>query len=171
MSTPIASQTLLQLLGSLPSDQNGALSLSDVFVVAIGKLDQNSQLSMRTAGGTFTGDVTVSATLTVDRLVMNQSAIAFTANPTFDYLSGKTLIDFGLLTGTITISTSSRAAGRELSIRFHADASNRTLNFPAWIWLGGVAPTTLAAGKYAILSLHCWDTTDAGTTASWAVQS
>jgi hypothetical protein len=75
------------------------------------------------------------------------------------------------LTGNLTLTTSNLASGRAKFIRLTADASTRTLTFPAgWTFLNSTAPGTLAAGKTALLFLIAFGTTDSTVVASYAVQ-
>lgn len=75
------------------------------------------------------------------------------------------------LTGVITFTTSNLAAGRSKTIRVVGDASNRALTFPAgWKFVGAEAPTELASGKTAILTLTSFGTTDANVVAAYAVE-
>lgn len=75
------------------------------------------------------------------------------------------------LTGDIAFSTSNRASAKALAVRIIADGSDRNLSFPAtWTWVGSAAPTSIAAGKTAILSVTCFGTTDADIVAAYAVE-
>jgi len=75
------------------------------------------------------------------------------------------------LTGNLTLNTSNLASGRAKQVFISADASTRTLTFPAWIWLGSVAPTSIAASKTAFLTLISTSTTDGAVYATWVVQN
>jgi hypothetical protein len=74
------------------------------------------------------------------------------------------------LTGDPTYTSSNRTAGRTVTIKVIAGGSARTLAFPAWIFVGAAAPTTLASGKVGILTVTFFDTTDAGAVAAWSAQ-
>ena len=74
------------------------------------------------------------------------------------------------LAGNITFTTSNRAAGRSVTVRLSAGGSSRTLAFPAWVFVGATAPTSLASGKTGLLTVTFFDTTDAGAVAAWAAQ-
>lgn len=74
------------------------------------------------------------------------------------------------LTGDLTFTTSNLATGRTVVIRIIADASQRTLTFPAgWKFLG-TKPANIAASKTGVLSLTFFGTTDADCVAAWGVQ-
>ena len=74
------------------------------------------------------------------------------------------------LTGDLTFTSSNRAAGRMVVIRLIADASDRTLTFPAdWKFLG-TKPASIAASKTGVLSLTFFGTADADCVAAWGVQ-
>lgn len=74
------------------------------------------------------------------------------------------------LTGDLTFTASNRAAGRTTVIRIIADASQRTLTFPAdWKFLG-TKPANIAASKTGVLSLTFFGTADSDCVAAWGVQ-
>ena len=74
------------------------------------------------------------------------------------------------LTGSITFTTSNRAAGRTVVIRLLPGASERTLTFPAdWVFVS-TKPATLAANKTAVLSLTFFGTADTDCVAAYGVQ-
>lgn len=76
------------------------------------------------------------------------------------------------LTGNVTFTTSNRAAPRTVSIRIICDATPRTYVFPAgWTFVGGAAPSGIAASKVAILTATCFGANDADIVAAYAVQS
>lgn len=72
--------------------------------------------------------------------------------------------------GTITFTTSNRAAGREVTLVIAAGGSSRTLAWPSWIAVGAALPTTLASGKTLVASVTFTDTTDAAAIATAAAQ-
>lgn len=72
--------------------------------------------------------------------------------------------------GTITFTTSNRAAGREVTLVIAAGGSSRTLAWPSWIAVGAALPTTLASGKTLVATVTFVDTTDAAAVATAAVQ-
>jgi hypothetical protein len=75
------------------------------------------------------------------------------------------------LTGVITFTTSNLAPCRSKTIRIIGDSSSRALTFPVgWTFVGAAAPTELAAGKTAILTLTSFGTTDANVVAAYAAQ-
>jgi hypothetical protein len=74
------------------------------------------------------------------------------------------------LTGDLTLTTSNLATGRTVVIRIIADASQRTLTFPAgWKFLG-TKPANIAASKTGVLSLTFFGSADADCVAAWGVQ-
>lgn len=75
------------------------------------------------------------------------------------------------LTGNLTLTTSNRGIGREVSIRLISDASSRNLTFPVgWKFLGAARPTSIAASKVAILSITFFDETDADAVCAYSVE-
>lgn len=97
-----------------------------------------------------------------------QSALTY-AGTTDVPLNSATTLTLAL-TGNVTLTTSARAAGRRIAVVIAADASIRTLTFPAWKFLGGVAPTVIAASKTGLLELFSTGTTDAAILARWTVE-
>lgn len=74
------------------------------------------------------------------------------------------------LTGNPTFTTSNLAAGRTVTVILAAGGSSRTLAFPAWIFVGAAAPTTLASGKTGVFTVTATSTTDASCVATYAAQ-
>lgn len=74
------------------------------------------------------------------------------------------------ISGTITFTTSNRAAGRTVTLKLVASGGARTLSFPSWLFVGAAAPTSLASGKAAIITVTFFDTTDAAAVAAYAAQ-
>jgi hypothetical protein len=73
------------------------------------------------------------------------------------------------LVGDATFITSTINSGRELKIKIDPGSSIRNLTFPAWRWLNAI-PATLAASKFAFLTLRAFGTTDADIIARWDVE-
>jgi hypothetical protein len=74
------------------------------------------------------------------------------------------------LTGDLTLTTSNLATGRTVVIQIIADASQRTLTFPAdWKFLG-TKPANIAASKTGVLSLTFFGSLDSDCVAAWGVQ-
>lgn len=97
-----------------------------------------------------------------------QSALTYAGTTNIDLAAA--LTQTLALTGNLTLTTSNRAAGRRVSVVITADASLRTLTFPAWKFLGAAAPADIAAGKTGLLELHSTGTTDAAVIAHWTVE-
>lgn len=74
------------------------------------------------------------------------------------------------LEGDVTFTTSNRAAARSKTVQIIADGSTRNLTFPAWTFVGAAAPSTLAAGKVAILTLTAFGTADTDIRAAFAAE-
>lgn len=121
-------------------------------------------------GGTITGDVTLSARLTVDKVSDNIAALAFSSTPSFDF-DGKSAQTLAL-TGNITPTTANKAVGRMLKIYMSADVSGPyTFTWPSWRWVTAI-PSAIAASKSAILTLECvFGTADTDIVAGYAVQA
>jgi hypothetical protein len=91
--------------------------------------------------------------------------------------AGTTDIDFNSaanirtlsLTGDVTFTTSNKAAAKSRVIRILSDGTIRNFTFPAWKFQG-TAPTTIAAGKTAMLSLLAFGTADTDILAGYTVE-
>lgn len=75
------------------------------------------------------------------------------------------------LTGDPSYSLSNRIAGRTTTARILADVATRTFTFPAGWAFVGTKPTTIVANKVGILTVTCFDTTEAGVLAAYSVQA
>lgn len=98
----------------------------------------------------------------------NPTGLAYSATTNLDFATSS--MQSVRLTGNVTFTTSNKAVGRQMVVKVAADGTARNLTFPSWVFIGAAAPTSIAAGKTGILSLTCWDSTDAGVIAAWAVQ-
>lgn len=99
-----------------------------------------------------------------NRIAATSETTTYAATTNLDLTKGLQTVT---LTGDVTFTTSNKAAGVYLTVRVVGDGSNRTLAFPAWKFVGTVAPTTLVANKVAILTLICFGTADTDIVASW----
>jgi hypothetical protein len=98
-------------------------------------------------------------------------SISYAGSVALDFSSAAKTTQTIALTGNLTITSSNLASGRAKFIRLTADASTRTLSFPAgWTFLNSTAPGSLPAGKTALLFLIAFGTTDSTVVASYAVQ-
>ncbi len=77
-----------------------------------------------------------------------------------------------LLTAThdITFTTSNLQAGRGLILKITASGGDRTLAFPAWVFVGE-EPTLLASGKTAVLSLISTAASDSAVIAAFSAEA
>lgn len=74
------------------------------------------------------------------------------------------------LTGGITFTTSNRAAGRSVTVRLVAGGSSRSLAWPSWVFVGSAAPSSLASGKTAVVTVTFFGTADTDGVAAYAAQ-
>jgi hypothetical protein len=74
------------------------------------------------------------------------------------------------LSGNTTFTASGYSQGRVISLFLTADASLRTLAFPAWVWLEG-APASIAANKRMVISLICTGSTEGSVRATYGVEA
>jgi len=91
--------------------------------------------------------------------------------------SGRLTLDFNnpglqtvLITGGTVISGTNYYPGAALTVRLFATTPSQALAWAPWTFIGTTTPTGLATSKTAILSLQCFDTTDTGVIAAYAVQ-
>jgi len=68
-----------------------------------------------------------------------------------------------------TFTTANRAIGKSKTLKITTDATLRTLDFPAWKFVGA-KPADQAASKVGILTLTCFGTADTDIVAAYAVQ-
>ena len=101
--------------------------------------------------------------------LFSESTLTYANPATIDFSSD----DFRTvtLTGDIVFQSSNLAAGKCISVRIIGDGSDRAIGFPGtWIFVGSAAPTTLAAGKTAILSATSFSNTDANVIAAYSAE-
>jgi len=123
--------------------------------------------SLRLGNFNPAGDLTLTRSLITPQLVFSQSVLTYgaTTNINFDGNAFQTLS----LTGNVTFTTSNLAVGKSVTLKILCDGTSRTFTFPAWIWTG-VAPTSIAIGKVAMLTLYSSGTTNAGVVAYYSEQ-
>ena len=114
-------------------------------------------------------DIHTAAKPTFANVYLTNSALTYGATTTIDLSAGgqRTLT----LAGDVTFATSNRAADSGVTIRILGDGSSRSLTFPGgWKFVGAAAPSSLAAGKVAILSIVCFGSNDSDVVAAYAVE-
>lgn len=99
------------------------------------------------------------------------SAITYAATTNLDLSSLNGQYRTISLTGNLTFTTSNLANGRSAVIRLVADATTRTLGFPAGWKFIGVKPTSIVASKTAVLSLSFFGTSDSDCVAAYGVEA
>lgn len=105
----------------------------------------------------------------LERVTSAPSTLATTGTVDIDF-TGSTLNTQGSLTGNVTYTGSNYLTGSSVTTRIVNGATERTLTFPtSWVFVG-TEPTTIAAGKTAILTVTSFGTTEADCVAAWAVQ-
>ena len=113
--------------------------------------------------------VLVNADAQVKRLILLQEAIIYATNVSLNFqtFGGKRLT----LAGNVTFTATGHLFGAYIIMRIVCDGTNRTLGFPAgWKFVGSAAPTTINAGKTALLQLWSFGTNDAEVVAQYAVE-
>ena len=68
-----------------------------------------------------------------------------------------------------TFTTANRAIGKSKTLKITTDGTLRTLDFPAWKFVGA-KPADQAASKIGILTLTCFGTADTDIVAAYAVE-
>ena len=115
------------------------------------------------------GNVTVAARLAAKNLALAHSPLPFAASAVIDFAGDG--FQTVTLTGDIAFTSANLAAGRTKTIRLVGDASPRALTFPAgWKFVGAAAPSVLAAGKTAVLTLTSFAADDAGVVSTYAAE-
>lgn len=98
------------------------------------------------------------------------TTLSYSATTDLNFDSGTDLRSV-TLAGNITLTTSNRGAGKNIVLRIIADASTRTLTFPAGWTFVTAKPASIAANKTATLVLICTDANDSGILAAYSVES
>lgn len=99
------------------------------------------------------------------------SVAAGVAPLTFNLL-GSTLSTV-TITGSTLVSGINYGPGRSFTARIFASGSARPLTWAPWRWVGQtgqVGPTGLQPNRVGFLSIQCFDTTDTGVVAAFAVE-
>jgi hypothetical protein len=73
------------------------------------------------------------------------------------------------LTNNATLASTNRAAGRGVTLRLIASGADRSVVFPAWVFIG-TSSTNIASGKTAILSVQFFGTNETDGVAAISVQ-
>jgi hypothetical protein len=155
--------TATKLIGSTSITNSALTSGRVVFSGTAGIQSDDADLTFATdtltATRISTGNVQVTVTATGS--VTGSNAVSF---------SGVGFLDW-TMTGNVTFTTSNLAAGKSVTLRLLASGGTRTLTFPGtWIFVGAAAPASLASGKYAVLTLTSFGTTDADVVAAYSAQ-
>lgn len=143
---------------------SGVWSLYDLTAAARTLLDDPDVSTMRATLGLQIGQDVAPAVRTVG------SGLATTGTINLDMTGLHGTIQTIALTGNPTFTTSNRAAGREVTIILSAGGGTRSLAFPGWIFVGAAAPTSLASGKSAVITVTFTDNTDAAAIAAYSAQ-
>jgi hypothetical protein len=113
--------------------------------------------------------VLINADAQIKRLLLLQEALTYATNVSLNFqtFGGKRLV----LAGNVTFSATGHLFGAYIVLRIVCDGTNRTLAFPAgWRFVGAAAPTTINAGKTALLRLWSFGTNDAEVVAQYLVE-
>ena len=159
--------------GSLGPSTVGSAEIIDGSIVAVdlGLLDADSTLAANS-------DSKV-ATQKAVKTALDGKAPATRTVGTGLGTSGTVNLDMASLHGTIqtiaasgslTFTTSNRAAGREVTLVIAAGGSSRTLAWPSWLAVGAALPTSVASGKTLVVTVTFMDTTDAAAIAAAVAQ-
>lgn len=95
--------------------------------------------------------------------------VPYTATVTLDLASAA--VQDVTLTGNVTFAATGYLAGRHTVVKLLASGGTRTLAFPAgWVFVGGAAPSSLASGKNALLSLRSFGPAATNVLVTYTVQ-
>lgn len=99
----------------------------------------------------------------------SQTSQTYAANITLN-MRGSAYVTI-TLTGDVVFATSNRASTRAIAVKLYASGGDRALSFPGtWVWIGSAAPTSLASGKTAVLSITCFGDNDSDIVAVYAAE-
>lgn len=147
---------VVNALGFVPADESSVVASFNLRqgVVTLLSSDVTSALGYTPAGANVSQVITYAATSNID--MVNAVAVPYRE------------ITLG---GNVTFTTSNVSNLLELTIRIIGDGSTRNLTFPAgWKFVGGAAPTQLAANKEAILTIVAFGNNDASIRAAYAAE-
>jgi hypothetical protein len=126
--------------------------------------------SLSVANQASFNQVIINSDIHIKRWLLLQESLAYATNVNLNFQSfaGKRLS----LAGNVTFSASGYLFGAFVILRIMCDGTNRTLAFPAsWKFVGSAVPTTINAGKTALLHLWSFGTTEADVVAQYLVES
>lgn len=149
---------------------NGS-SLSWLKVAAI----NTTGIFATSASPTFTGTVNGTALFQLkngveftagQKVQFGLNTISPSATPAFDLDKG-VMHTFTVNAVITTTTTTNRAAGKLIEVRFVADSVDRAVTWNAsWKWVG-FKPSQIDANKVGILSLRCYGTNETDVVATW----
>jgi hypothetical protein len=159
---------------------SGAGAAEEIACTAAGRalLDDANAAAQRTTLGLGTlatqdktaVDITGGA-VAPDNYHANNDALTYGASVAVDFSVAAKTVQTITLTGDLTLTSANLDSGRAKYLRLIGDSSSRSLVFPAgWRWLGWVAPTSLAAGKVALLGLLAFGASDSDVVASYSAE-
>lgn len=157
----IEDTTTLQPFASGPS---GGLTANAVSATDVGGYYTGTELEA------ITQEIGASLALKAPATPTVGTALATTGTVALDFSTLNGTYQTITLTGNPTFTTSNLAAGRTVTLILTAGGSSRTLAFPAWVFVGAAAPTTLASGKVGVFTVTATSTTDASCVATYAAQ-
>jgi hypothetical protein len=137
-------------------------------LTAASAVTDSMQFEVDTAGTTSEKVTGVQVKTYVDTANINTITYGATVNLDMAALIGvfRTIS----LTGNLTFTTSNRATGQSVTLRLIADASTRTLTFPAGWKFMGTKPANIAANKTGMLTVLFFGTADTDAVAAWGVE-
>ena len=90
---------------------------------------------------------------------------------TVDFTAGRLQMVTPVLSD-VALSSSNRLVSRVCWVFLTCGATGRNLSFPAgWRFVGGAAPTSIAANKTALLELWCLGNNESDVMARWSAQT
>jgi hypothetical protein len=143
-----------------------AVQVINSIVSLTGGDDDSTAFSV--VNGAAFNDVLINETASVRRLRILQEQIL---------VSGNVVLNFGsfgskriTLTSDTTFSAVGHGFGSRLELRILCDATPRNLVWPAWKFVGGAAPASIAANKTALLQLWAFGLAESDIVARYLVE-
>ncbi len=151
----------------LSADGSDNIVLAGSMLAGSGSWDGSYKVTFAPASRADLGLATTDAP-TFANITLTHSTLTYASTTDIDFAGNGYQTE--TLTGNVTFTTSNLTAGRSKTIRIIGDSTERNLAFPGWVFVGAAAPSTIAGGKTAILTITSFGTTDGACVAAYAVE-
>ena len=157
---------LVPILAASPGGPSAVQTLASCLSITGGADVEDVALSV--AHKLYVGGLSTLASVSICGLTRIPKFLAFATPVILDF--GSWSHGYVALGGNLSLATANLGWGACYMLRVLADASPRTLTFPAgWRWLCAV-PTTLAANKMGSLELIAYGVADSDIQARWSAE-